>query len=168
MKKLLLLAVLVIAGLLTYPQWKSFAAKSKWFIIADNIGHGLLRRTHLRSDQMGGEPRAAFNPVQLKRIDDTFNSYFRDAGLTRDAVKGKTVLEIGPGDYVGVALNFLAAGAQEVVCIEKYVHFQDTPVHRLTYRALRDGLTPEDRERFDRVVNLNNGINIDKSRSNGY
>src|SRR5215218_1948090 len=120
MKKLLLIAALLAAVLLSFPLWKPIAKKSKWFIVATNVYQDSLRRMNFRSDQIGGEPRAAFNAQELKLIDDTFEHYLKYSGLTRESLKGQTVLEIGPGENAGVALRFLAAGATEVVCIDKF------------------------------------------------
>jgi SAM-dependent methyltransferase len=164
MKKLLLLVALLVGVFLTIPLWKPIAKKSKWFIIATNMYQDVLRRTHLKADQIGGEPQAGFDPTQLQLIDNTFNRYLKYSGLTRETLKDKTVLEIGPGEYVGVALKFLAAGAREVVCLDKFVHFQNSPAHLRLYQELRKTLTAEDRERFDRVINLENGIKLDTNR----
>jgi SAM-dependent methyltransferase len=119
---------------------------------------------NLRSDQIGGEPQADSQLAGLKLIDDTFERYLKYSGLTRETLKDKTVLEIGPGDSVGVALRFLAAGAKRVVCIDKFVHYQESPVHLRLYRALRENLSAEDRSRFDAVINLDNGIKLDTKR----
>jgi SAM-dependent methyltransferase len=164
MKKLFLLVAVLVGVFLTVPLWKPIAKKSKWFIIATNMYQDVLRRTHLKADQIGGEPQAGFDPKQLDLIDNTFNRYLKYSGLTRETLKDKTVLEIGPGEYIGVALRFLAAGAREVVCLDKFVHFQSSPAHLRLYRELRKTLTDEDRERFDRVVNLENGIQLDTNR----
>jgi SAM-dependent methyltransferase len=164
MKKLLLLVALLVGVFLTIPLWKPIAKKSKWFIIATNMYQDVLRRTHLKADQIGGEPQAGFDPTQLQLIDNTFNRYLKYSGLTRETLKDKTVLEIGPGEYIGVALKFLAAGAREVVCLDKFVHFQNSPAHLRLYQELRKTLTAEDRERFDRVINLENGIKLDTNR----
>jgi len=164
MKKLLWAVALILAVLLSFPLWKPIAKKSKWFIVATNIYQDGLRRLNLRADQIGGEPSGSFDPRQLKLIGDTFDHYMKYSGLTRETLKGQRVLEIGPGDNVGVALRFIAAGAGSVVCIDKFVHYQESPAHLQLYKAVRDGLTPEDRERFDKVINLDNGIKLDTSR----
>jgi SAM-dependent methyltransferase len=164
MKKLFLAAGLLLLVVLTVPLWKPIAKKSKWFIVATNIYQDALRRLNLRSDQIGGEPVADAHLAGLNQINRTFERYLKYSGLTRETLANKTVLEIGPGDNVGVALRFLAAGAKRVVCIDKFVHYQESPVHQRLYRALREGLPPEDRARFDQVISLDNGVKLDTKR----
>jgi len=164
MKKLLLAAVALALILFASPLWKPIAKKSKWFIVATNIYQDALRRMHLKSDQIGGEPVVNSDLVDLRQIDQTFERYLKYSGLTRETLKDKTVLEIGPGDNIGVALRFLAAGAKRVVCIDKFVHYQDGPVHLRLYRTLRSNLPPEDQARFDQVVSLGDTVKVDSGR----
>ena len=164
MKKLLLLLGVLALVLLVSPLWKPIAKKSKWFIVATNIYQDALRRMHLKSDQIGGEPVVNSDLVDLQQIDRTFERYLKYSGLTRETLKNKSVLEIGPGDNIGVALRFLAAGASRVVCLDKFVHYQDGPVHLRLYRALRATLSPEDQARFDQAVTLDNTVKVDPKR----
>ena len=164
MKKLLAVAGVLVLVLLAFPLWKPIAKKSKWFIVATNIYQDALRRMHLKSDQIGGEPVVDSDLADLRQIDRTFERYLKYSSLTRETLKDKTVLEIGPGDNIGVALRFLAAGAKRVVCLDKFVHYQDGPVHLRLYRALRATLPAEDQARFDQVVNLDSTVKLDTSR----
>ena len=164
MKKLLTVVGVLVLVLLAFPLWKPIAKKSKWFIVGTNIYQDALRRMHLKTDQIGGEPVVDSDLVDLRQIDRTFERYLKYSGLTRETLKDKTVLEIGPGDNIGVALRFLAAGAKRVVCIDKFVHYQDGPVHLRLYRALRERLPAEDQARFDQVVNLDSTVKLDPKR----
>lgn len=164
MKKLLVVVGVLVLVLFAFPLWKPIAKKSKWFIVATNIYQDALRRMHLKSDQIGGEPVAGSDLADLRLIDRTFERYLKYSGLTRETLKDKTVLEIGPGDNIGVALRFLAAGAKRVVCLDKFVHYHDGPVPLRLYRALRATLPAEDRARFDQVVNLDSTVKLDSKR----
>jgi hypothetical protein len=160
-KRISVMAGAAALCLLAFPLWKPIAKKSKWFIVGTNIYQDGLRRLHLKSDQIGGEPVINSELADLKHINRTFERYLKYSGLTRETLKDKTILEIGPGDNIGVALRFLAAGAKRVVCIDKFVHHQDGPVHVRLYRALRADLPPEDQARFDEKVKLDNSVKID-------
>src|SRR5947199_8669766 len=56
----------------------------------------------------------------LEYIGRAFREYLQRSGLCQGTLEGKRVLEIGPGDTLGVALKFLAAGAAEVVSLDKF------------------------------------------------
>src|SRR5215216_5629422 len=53
----------------------------------------------------------------ITRVGDDYLKY---AGVTDDYLVGKNILEIGPGDNLGVALYFLAKGAETVTCIDRF------------------------------------------------
>ena len=59
----------------------------------------------------------------LDYINLVFNDYKKYSGLEDEDITGKKILEIGPGDNFGVALRFLAAGAEQVCCIDKF-HYE--------------------------------------------
>jgi hypothetical protein len=48
------------------------------------------------------------------------------------------VLELGPGDNIGVAIRFASAGTAFVSAIDKFVPLHDSPHHRKLYTELRD------------------------------
>ena len=52
-------------------------------------------------------------------------------------------MEIGHGDNLGVALRFLAAGAAEVICLDKFYSKRDPERQREIYLALRAQLDDE-------------------------
>jgi SAM-dependent methyltransferase len=155
-------AAIVVVGASTVRIWKPIAKRSKWFVVATNVYQDLLRRTHLRADQIGqGEgPRrtAADVPRAIDAIDNTFDGYLRYSGLSADALHGKRVLELGPGDNIGVALRFAAAGAPFVSTIDKFVPLEDDEYHRTLYRSLRARLTPDGQRRFDEAIDLDTHV----------
>jgi SAM-dependent methyltransferase len=151
-------ALVIIAGLATADIWKPVAKRhSKWLVIATNIYQNTLRRAHVRSDQIGSGA-AAFSDADidgaLRAIDATFEAYLRHSGLTEGRLQGLRVLELGPGDNVGVAMRFASSGASFVSTIDKFVPLRDSPYHRKLYTSLRDRLTPEGRRNFDAAVDL--------------
>jgi hypothetical protein len=55
----------------------------------------------------------------LRYINEQFEDYLKYSELSRDRLRGLRVLELGFGDNLGVALKFLVAGAEQVVCLDK-------------------------------------------------
>ena len=76
---------------------------------------------------------------------------YRDAakGISR-SFAGATVLEIGPGDNLGVALCLVAWGADRVVCIDRFDCLGRHHYNGELYRALLSGLAPAERDRVRR------------------
>jgi hypothetical protein len=87
-------------------------------------------------------------------IDKQFEDYLRYAGLTVDAVYDKKILELGPGDNLGVALKFLTAGAQSVVCLDRFYSQRDSEREKEIYAAMRSNLSTQMRLRFDEAISL--------------
>ena len=80
-------------------------------------------------------------------------------------LRGKRVLEIGPGDNFGVALKFLIAGAKQVVCLDKFFSKRDPEQQYKIYQALREHLNGDEIQNFNRVINLDSGrIEIDSQK----
>lgn len=161
------MVVLLIITLAATPVWKPIASRSKWFLVATNIYQDLLRRTSIRHDQIGQsdlqrEPKDY--PQALAAIDHSFSDYLRYGRLQRQALGGARVLEIGPGQNIGVALRFAAAGAASVTAIDKFVPLQDTEFHRGLYRALRERLNPDEQHAFDEAINLDRGVTLKAPR----
>jgi SAM-dependent methyltransferase len=156
-------AVLITAGLATADIWKPAVKRhAKWLVIATNVYQNTLRRTRLRSDQIGqaaGDTTALASSSAdvdqaLRLVDGTFDAYLQHAGIGSDRLRGRRVLELGPGDNIGVALRFASAGASYVAAVDKFVPLHDSPYHRRLYAALRDHLPSDDQRRFDTALDL--------------
>src|SRR5438093_1215019 len=91
----------------------------------------------------------------LAYIDAVFSEYVRYSGRSREALQGIRVLEVGPGDNYGVALRFLAAGAAEVTCIDRFRPWRDPGKEARIYRGLLDSLPPAERQRAAEAVSFN-------------
>ena len=152
------LAVAIAAvTLLTQPVWKPYAKRWRWFVISTNVYQDLLRRTGLKHDQIGQgsfERPLSEVPAALARIDDIFTGTLHHLDLLPDDLEGRAVLEVGPGDNIGVALRFVAAGAARVVSIDKFVPMQTSRFHQALYQALRRELTPTEQARLDAAIDL--------------
>ncbi len=76
------------------------------------------------------------------------------AGGDLERLSGKDVLEIGPGDNLGVALVLLAKGARTVTSVDGFTPNSDLHHNAKVYRAIYDTLTPEEQQRIRDVVTL--------------
>ncbi len=90
-------------------------------------------------------------------IDTVYDDYMKYSGLGKADLSGKSVLEIGPGDNLGVALRLIASGAAKVACIDRIYPSRNERQQHGIYTALRDRLGPGERERFDSAVILKDG-----------
>jgi SAM-dependent methyltransferase len=129
-----------------------------------------LRRAGLRHDQISQPDFSALSdselPGYLDRIDKTYSDYLKYAQLTSDRLRGARVLEIGPGETLGVALRFVAAGAQQVVAVDKFVPLQTSSFHRRLYRALAAQLPPEGQANVSDAVALDSDVRFNPARVN--
>ncbi len=97
-------------------------------------------------------------------INVQFDDYLKYSGLASERLQGMKIFELGFGDNVGVALKFIAAGAAQVVCLDKFYSKRDLEQQRLIYLALRETLTPEGQKRFDEAINLEGDVEINTAK----
>jgi SAM-dependent methyltransferase len=74
------------------------------------------------------------------------------------------VLELGPGEDESVALRFLAAGAAQVTCVDRFVFEPDPDHERELHRLLRSELGPSLDGAEDRLEVLR-GVGIEEAAS---
>ena len=144
-KAFIVLGIALCAAAVSMPLWKPAAKRHfKWFVISTNIYQDTLRRAHLRSDQIN-QPDYSLHPpsdipIYVDRANSTFARYQTYGGLTNERLQGALVLEIGPGESLGVALRFVGAGASHVVAVDEFVPLQRSPFHRTLYHTLTSAL----------------------------
>ena len=100
----------------------------------------------------------------LAYIDEQFRDYLRYGSIKTDELRGMRILELGFGDNLGVALRFLAAGAKQVVCIDKFYSARNHDYERTVYGALRERLTETEKDSFDDAISLVGGITLNEGR----
>jgi len=100
----------------------------------------------------------------LRYIDETFKTYLEYADIGVNFLKGKRILEIGPGDNFGVALKFIAAGANQVVCIDKFYTRRRIKQQKEIYQSMREQLDVDSKKNFDDAIRLSDDIEINKDR----
>ena len=160
--------LLVVALAAATPLWKPAAKHFKWFVIATNVYQDTLRRVGVRRDQISQRDFAALSdsevPSYLDRIDRTFADYMKYGGEADGGLRGARVLEVGPGETLGVALRFLGAGARQVVAVDKFVPLQTSSFHLRLYRALVSTLSADERRNVSGAVSLDDTVRFDPKR----
>jgi SAM-dependent methyltransferase len=163
-KRWIALAALILL-LASSAAWKPAARRWKWFLIASNIYSDTLRRTHLTSSQIGGNTGGARRDLlEPTRVLETYQNYLKNSGLPSNAIHGKRILEIGPGDNIGVALKLIASGASQVVCVDRFIPLQDSEFHRALYRSLRDPLTDGEKWNYDAAIRITDSLQVNPAR----
>jgi hypothetical protein len=148
---------------------KQLSKRSKTLVIAQNIYNNWRVSRRVSSGNIEASYGSSHSHISdlsesVGYINATFEDYLRYADLTPEAIQGKRVLEIGHGDNLGVALRFLAAGAAEAICLDKFYSKRDPERQRKIYLALRAELDGEARRRFDEVIDLTSGTVIISDR----
>jgi len=109
----------------------------------------LLYRCGARTHKSGTTHRALSVPESIDYIHRVFDDYLRWGNLSSEDLLDKTVLEVGPGDNLGVALLFASHGARRVVCLDRFHPEVDQPRNRQIYEALLRTLDPTARARAE-------------------
>jgi SAM-dependent methyltransferase len=147
---------------------KKFAARSKTLIILHRIYDNWRRRRAFKAgntvSSYGSTHESWTLSESVSYIDKVYEEYLKYAGLTPEMCRGKRILEVGPGDNFGVALKFLAAGAERVVCLDKFYSERNSEQQKQIYWALREQLSPEEASVFDACIKLENGIELNPER----
>jgi len=104
--------------------------------------------THCRFDLEGS----------LQYIQNVYADYLSYAGLETADFNGKRILEVGPGDNFGVALQLLVAGARQVVCLDRFYSERNPEQQAKIYRAMRENFDEYDRARFDKAIRIEGDI----------
>jgi SAM-dependent methyltransferase len=100
----------------------------------------------------------------LDYINRVFDDYLQCSNLSEESLPGMRILEVGPGDNLGVALKLVAAGADELVSIDKFFSLREPAKERRIYLALRDTLPSAHKARFDDAVDLADGIRFNPNK----
>ena len=147
---------------------KKIAGQSKTLIIAHRILDNWRRRRAFKSGNTITAYGSTHESWSLERsvtyINRVYDEYLEFAGLTPEALRGKRILEVGPGDNFGVALKFLAAGAAKVVSLDKFYSERNVEQQTRIYQELRNQLSPDEARVFDECIKLNGEIVLNEER----
>ncbi|HEU0119501.1 MAG TPA: hypothetical protein VFQ91_03175, partial [Bryobacteraceae bacterium] len=143
--------------------------RRKAALIAYTIVHSTIVRWRFRMgkiDSITGSTHLKFSDEQsVAYCRRQYDEYFQYGCLTPRMLQGRTMLEYGPGDNIGVGLLFLAAGMASYAAADKFDAIRDVEKERRIYQKLRAGLAgDEERRRFDDAVDLSTGIQFNPER----
>src|SRR5215213_7106697 len=147
---------------------KKIAAQSKTLIIVHRIFDNWRRRRAFKA----GNTVSAYGSTHefwsldksVSYIEKVYREYLEYSGLTAEAFRGSRLLEVGPGDNFGVALKFLAAGAEKVVCLDKFYSERNVDQQTRIYQELRKQLKAVEVRVFDECITLDIGIYVNWER----
>jgi SAM-dependent methyltransferase len=147
---------------------KKLARRSKTAIII----YKLVDNRRLRKRVASGDIETTHGSTHLNQsianslayIEKQFSDYINYSGLSYYSLNGKRILELGPGDNLGVALKFIAAGAASVVCLDRFYSKRNAEHEREIYNALRERLSAEEQSRFDHAVKLTDKVEFNSER----
>jgi hypothetical protein len=145
------------------PPEVSPARRTKASIIVSSILHSSRREF---------EPDSVSRPVPIRKsvadrvdaIDRAYRDYVFYGNLSPEDLEGRRVLDISPECDFGVALQFLAAGAAQVVVLDTHGAGRNLGAVVPLYRALRERTWGLEQRRFDAAVDLRHGVRIDPAR----
>ncbi|HXQ74088.1 MAG TPA: methyltransferase domain-containing protein [Pyrinomonadaceae bacterium] len=147
---------------------KKVAGQSKTLIILHRIVDNWRRRRAFESGQTTNAYGSTHESWSLEKsvayINLVYREYLEYSGVTPDALRGRHVLEVGPGDNFGVALKFLADGAAKVVSLDKFYSERNDEQQASIYRELRKQLSPEQAAVFDETIKFEGAVELNKNR----
>lgn len=109
---------------------------------------------HLRSGESGATHQSLSAEQSVEYLRRVFADYLAYGGVSKDWLPGKRILEIGPGDNLGVALLLAASGAGQVVCLDRFETRSDPAQLRKIYETLRSGLAQGEQNLFDEALDI--------------
>jgi SAM-dependent methyltransferase len=107
----------------------------------------VLYKLGIKSHESGATLARADLTQNVKYIEDVVGDYFEYGNLAPDDLVGKHVLEIGPGDTLGVAMLLLAKGAASVTCVDRFKPSVNPDKNRQVCDALIRNLSSEQQAR---------------------
>lgn len=135
---------------------KAIVKRSRYGVIA---GRALVERYRAarrllggRDGPMGATHRRFDLEGSVAYVESVYSDYLRYGNFDEPSLRGKAVLELGPGDNRGVALCFLAAGVREFVSTDRFIPFRDPDRELEILRALAASRPPEASARIGSVV----------------
>lgn len=147
---------------MTAEAVKRLAKRSRFGVIAGRTvvqryrdARRLLGR---RDGPMGATHRRFDLDGSVAYVESVYSDYLEYGAIDEPDLAGKAVLELGPGDNLGVALCFLAAGAGDVVSADRFIPFRD-PAHEL--QVLRGLAATRSQEGAERVAPVVAGDGVD-------
>jgi hypothetical protein len=108
----------------------------------------------LRTGESGATHQSFTAEQSVAYIRRVAADYLTYGGVSKEWLRGKRILEIGPGDNLGVALLLAAWGAAQVVCLDRFENRSDPQQLGRIYAALRSALPEDEQRRFDEALDI--------------
>jgi hypothetical protein len=146
------------------------AKGSKSAIILFNVYNNLRLKQQFARGEVetlhGSTHRGLDLAGSLNYIARVFGDYFQYSGLQPSSLQGQRILEVGPGDNLGVALKFLVAGAEQVTCLDRFYAKRNVEQQKRIYAAMRGELSGAALARFDAAITLDGGVEFNPAKLN--
>jgi SAM-dependent methyltransferase len=148
---------------------RTLAKRSRTLIVAVTLVRsawlGIVLRIRPRRPVRFGARHRGFSLEQsVDYVNWVVREYELHQGLGPDRVREARILELGPGDNLGVALCLLGEGAARVVCLDRFVTWRDPEQTRRIYSELRKRMSPEDQARLEGVLTPEGDLAPDQDR----
>jgi SAM-dependent methyltransferase len=137
--------------------------RSKWAVVANFVVRNRRARRSVETD-IHGQSRGLSVSESVDYVERAFEAIMGHGRLSPADIEGKRVLELGPGDNLGLALRFLAAGARQVVTLDKFAVLRDPGVEQEIYRSLLARLSPKEQARCGSAVCFGERTSFDDER----
>lgn len=135
----------------------------RWPLIAAFVKYYIVLK-YKRLNQSHGKKKSAITPwvcefqFNVDRwvdyINEVYTDYFENSGLNLDTIKGKRILEVGPGENLGVALKLLSAGALQVVCVDKFSSLIEKKKQLEIYKKIYSQMSKGEQEKFQDAIRI--------------
>ncbi len=111
---------------------------SRAYIIVRHVLHNHRTRLRAWTGQAGGYSGSRMETAggRARHLKEVFERYLEYAGWSVEDLAGKTVLEMGPGDTLGVTLQFARAGCARVITFDRFRYDYRSPYAREVEQAL--------------------------------
>lgn len=141
---------------------------SKWLIILYNIYTNLKSRwytyTGIHKTTSGSILKKKNIRESIEYVNSVYKDYIKYGKLKSNDLREKVILEIGPGDNFGVALNFLMNGASKVICIDKFYSSRLKDDEFKFYLNFRKELSESKKLIFDKLLELDSHIKLNQKK----
>jgi len=150
---------------------KSILQKSKIFMICRYVQANILakinqsRGTYI--SRSGATHRRYEHDIEesIGYINTVFEDYLLYGDIRPDDLRGQRILEVGPGDNLGVALKFVSKGASQVVCLDRFYSDRDESQQIEIYKALLATFDEEERRLAQSAISFSNdSFEFDQSK----
>ncbi|MFX0025455.1 MAG: methyltransferase domain-containing protein [Candidatus Hermodarchaeota archaeon] len=149
-------------------NFKEVFLKSKWLMIFYYIFDNCKNFLFFKAGNFTTSRDSILNKLNLTNsieyINRVFNDYIYYSSSYITEIRGERILEIGTGDNFGVALKFIAEGASQVVCLDKFIINRNIEKEKKLYKNLSQKLNTKKKFAFFRAIKLNNLIKLNSSK----